>query len=150
MARFTNFMTVWDLHDGILEEINSRAAQTKVKSKENPRWSTWRGGNFGFVYYDPSELDPDGDSWGVLDSKVLNNVAMKNGIRTMDLIMQNDPGTTDEDIAIDFEMVGAINVEIKNRKGEEPVFRVTQPAKLEEIIGKAAEWLAECEAEYEG
>lgn len=141
MARFTNFMTVWDLHDGILEEINSRAETAGTK---------WRGGSFAFCYDDPSEKDPDGDEWVCLDSKVHNKVAMRDGTRAMDLIMQNMPSSTRDDIAIDFEIDGAASVEIRNRKGEEPVFRVVQPAKLEKIINEAAQWLADCEAEYEG
>ena len=137
---FADFMTIDDIEERVVKSVNRRAADAGVK---------WEVANFDLSFSEA--MDGDGPSDFVnLSLKVHEKAVMRDGVRRMDLIMQNDPGATSEDVAIDFEMEKAVDVEILNRDfGKDPVFRIVKPAEIEDVISKAAEWLGECEREYE-
>ena len=109
----------------------------------------WEVANFDFAF-DGTQYG-ESDDYVLLSSKVHNKISMADGIRRMDLIMQNNPHSTSGDVAIDFEMERAVDVEIMTHAGREsePVFRIVNPVELEGVIDGAAKWLGECERKYE-
>ena len=124
--RFADLESVHSLESGIEDCVNRRLEGTD---------GAWRFGVASLAF--------DGSKYGesekhcLLSSKVEDGVAMRDGIRRMDLVMQADPATSGGSESV-FERDGALDVRIENQDGGEPLFQVVNPAELDRLIGEAA------------
>ena len=135
-TEFEGFLSIGEIESRVVACVNRCAAERGVK---------WEVANFDFAF------DGENDDYALLSTKVDNRISMADGIRRMDLIMQNNPHSTRHDIAIDFEMERAVDVEIMTHAGREsePVFRIVSPVEIKDVIDEAAKWLGDCERKYE-
>ena len=141
LAEFGEFKDELNLNIGIENCINKCAEERGLK---------WRVSTFDFLF-DGAEYG-ESDEYELLSLKVHNKIPMADGIRKMSLIAENNPSMTENDVAVDFEMDKAVEVEIKNMHGlrTPPRFRIVNMAEIRKVIEDAVKWLAECEREYDG